>query len=100
MKTKTRPNGKETISASELNSFAYCPRQWFHGRVRGAAAVREAYRERNRELGLDDAALSNLSRGLSRHRSFVRRRMVIAALKAAAFAAAALGAYYVFTLVK
>ena len=56
-------NDKETISANEINKFAYCPYQWYYERLYGRKKLRELELERNERLGLEDKRMSNLVDG-------------------------------------
>ena len=60
-------NDKETISANEINKFAYCPYQWYYERLYGRKKLRELELERNERLGLEDRRMSNLVDGFNYH---------------------------------
>lgn len=60
-------NDKQTISANEINKFAYCPYQWYYERLYGRKKLRELELERNERLGLEDTRMSNLIDGFSYH---------------------------------
>ncbi len=61
-------NDKETISANEINKFAYCPYQWYYERFYGRKKLRELELERNERLGLEDKRMSNLIDGFEYHK--------------------------------
>ena len=63
-------NDSKSISANEINKFAYCPYQWYYERYFGAAHIRALYKERNNRLGLEDVALSNFRKGQSFHSEY------------------------------
>jgi len=63
-------NDSKSISANEINKFAYCPYQWYYERLYGAAHIRELYKKRNQQLGLSDVALSNFRKGQSFHADY------------------------------
>jgi len=63
-------NDSKSISANEINKFAYCPYQWYYERYFGAAHIRELYKDRNSRLGLEDVALSNFRKGQSFHSDY------------------------------
>ena len=85
-------NEEKSISANEINKYAYCPYQWYYERLYGAAHLRRLYKERNEKLGLNDTVFSNFKSGLDYHASYkpdrgsgfvgrlVRLLMIIAAL--------------------
>ena len=60
-------NDKETVSANEINKFAYCPYQWYYERLYGRKKLRELELERNERLGLEDRRMSNLIDGFNYH---------------------------------
>lgn len=41
---------KKTISAHELNKYAYCPYQWYYERFYGRKELRQLYQERNKKI--------------------------------------------------
>lgn len=61
-------NDSNTISASEVNRYTYCPYQWYYERVYGRKELRKLAAERNRELGLSDTRMSHLKKGLEYHK--------------------------------
>jgi len=63
-------NSSKSISANEINKYAYCPYQWYYERFYGAAYLRRAYKERNEELGLTDTVFSNFKKGLDYHAGY------------------------------
>ena len=63
-------NDSKSISANEINKFAYCPYQWYYERYFGATYIRALYKERNRRLGLKDFALSNFKKGQDFHSDY------------------------------
>ncbi|MCL2406326.1 MAG: hypothetical protein FWC95_00200 [Defluviitaleaceae bacterium] len=62
---------KETISATEINKFVYCPKQWYYIRIHGEKALREMYRE----MFPERAHKTNESfvKGNAFHENFMRR---------------------------
>ncbi len=60
-------NSRKTISANEINKFAYCPYQWYYERLYGRKKLRELELERNERLGLEDKRMSNLINGFNYH---------------------------------
>jgi len=63
-------NDSKSISANEINKFAYCPYQWYYERFFGAAHIRTLYKERNKRLGLSNVALSNFRKGQGFHTDY------------------------------
>lgn len=86
-------NNKQTITASELNKYAYCPHQWYYERLYGRKYIREQYNERNRALGLGDGVTSNFKKGLAFHRRhlFVSRLRLAVKIAALVVLAAVIG---------
>lgn len=71
---------KGTLSAHELNKYAYCPYQWYFEKTYGRKELRRLYVERNEKLGLEDSIGSHFRRGEAFHegnyRAYsLRRRM-------------------------
>ena len=60
-------NNSRTISANEINKFAYCPYQWYYERLYGRKRLRELELERNERLGLEDRRMSNMISGSLYH---------------------------------
>ncbi|NLK38279.1 MAG: PD-(D/E)XK nuclease family protein [Epulopiscium sp.] len=60
-------NDSNTISASEINRYTYCPYQWYYERVYGRKELRRLVAERNRKLGLSNSQSSHFSKGLHYH---------------------------------
>ncbi len=58
---------QEHFSARELNTFVYCPMQWYLTRVYKAANLRELYRAKHSP---DSAQESNFARGQRFHKEF------------------------------
>lgn len=69
----TLENDSETISASEVNRYVYCPYQWYYERVYGRKELRRLRTDRNKELGLTDGTASHLKKGLEYHKMEYRR---------------------------
>ena len=62
---------RKTISAHELNKYAYCPYQWYYERLYGRKELRRRYQERNERLQLHDHLESKFVAGEKYHqRSF------------------------------
>ena len=59
---------RKTISAHELNKYAYCPYQWYYERLYGRKELRRLYQERNQRLGLTDSMESRFRRGEAYHK--------------------------------
>ena len=59
---------RKTISAHELNKYAYCPYQWYYERLYGRQELRKRYQERNERLGLTDSMESRFRRGEAHHK--------------------------------
>ena len=60
-------NDKETLSASEINRYTYCPYQWYYERFYGRKELRRLEKERNQRLGLEDSRMSQFVRGIDYH---------------------------------
>lgn len=79
---------KGTLSAHELNKYAYCPYQWYFEKKYGRKELRRLYVERNEKLGLEDAIGSHFRKGEAFHdenyRSYRFRRMLRRLLAAVA----------------
>lgn len=61
-------NNKKTISASEINRFAYCPYQWYYERVYGRKYIFNLLKERNAKYGYENSELSNFKSGQNYHK--------------------------------
>lgn len=86
----------KTISAHELNKFAYCPYQWYYERLYGRKELRRLYQERNTRLHLQDAQQSRFAAGEAYHRRSyqkLRWRRRVGKLLFLLFAAAMIGGY-------
>ena len=59
---------RKTISAHELNKYAYCPYQWYYERLYGRKELRKRYQERNERLGLTDSMESRFQSGEAYHK--------------------------------
>ncbi len=59
---------RKTISAHELNKYAYCPYQWYYERLYGRKELRRRYQERNERLQLEDHLQSQFVAGERHHR--------------------------------
>lgn len=59
---------RKTISAHELNKYAYCPYQWYYERLYGRKELRLLYHERNERLALEDSLASQFRKGERYHR--------------------------------
>ena len=59
---------RKTISAHELNKYAYCPYQWYYERLYGRKELRRRYQERNERLQLEDHLQSQFIAGEKYHR--------------------------------
>ena len=75
-------NDKQTISANEINKFAYCPYQWYYERLYGRNELRRLEKERNERLGLEDFRKERMEQGVNYHRSVYEskrktRRLVV-----------------------
>lgn len=64
---------RKTISAHELNKYAYCPYQWYYERLYGRKELRRLYQERNARLSLEDGLQSRFVRGERFHRRSYQR---------------------------
>lgn len=64
---------RKTISAHELNKFAYCPYQWYYERLYGRKELRRRYQERNARLSRTDTQQSRFVRGEQFHRRSYQR---------------------------
>lgn len=58
---------KKTLSAHELNKYAYCPYQWYYERIYGRKELRRLYNERNERLSLEDSLSSHFMKGEKYH---------------------------------
>lgn len=58
---------RKTISAHELNKYAYCPYQWYYERLYGRKELRRLYHERNERLSLEDSLSSHFTKGEHYH---------------------------------
>ena len=79
---------KKTISAHELNKYAYCPYQWYYERFYGRKELRQLYQDRNKKnqeinqkappknkkIEVQDTLNSNFARGLEFHKMDYERR--------------------------
>ena len=63
-------NDSEFISANEINKFLYCPYQWYYDRLYGTIHIRNLYKERNQEHGLDDTVYRNFNKAHDYHDSY------------------------------
>ncbi len=59
---------RKTISAHEINKYAYCPYQWYYERLYGRKELRRLYQERNEALSLEDGMGANFTKGLEYHK--------------------------------
>ena len=60
---------RQTISATELSKFEYCPYQWYYERLYGRNELRRLEKERNERLGLEDFRKERMEQGVNYHRS-------------------------------
>lgn len=58
---------RQTISAHEMNKYAYCPYQWYYERLYGRKELRRLYKERNERLQLEDSLHSHFAQGEQYH---------------------------------
>ena len=63
---------RKTISAHELNKYAYCPYQWYYERLYGRKELRRRYQERNERLHLENHLQSRFVEGEAYHRRSYR----------------------------
>ena len=54
---------RKTLSAHELNKYAYCPYQWYYERLYGRKELRRLYQERNERLQLEGERESRFEKG-------------------------------------
>lgn len=88
---------RKTISAGELNKYAYCPYQWYYERLYGRKELRRLYQERNARLHLEDTQQSRFTAGESYHRRsyfWLKWKRRIRKLLVILFAAAMLAGYF------
>lgn len=87
---------RKTISAHELNKYAYCPYQWYYERLYGRKELRRLYQERNQRLGLNDSVQSRFRRGEEYHKKryfLLRAKQVFRKLMILLFAAMVVAGY-------
>lgn len=87
---------RKTISAHELNKYAYCPYQWYYERLYGRKELRKRYQERNERLGLTDSMESRFRRGEEYHKKsyfLLRVKRIFRRLMILLFAAMAVAGY-------
>lgn len=75
-------NSKVKISANEVNRFAYCPYQWYYGRIYGQKTLKEKYQALDYRMGNQEG---NFKKGLYFHKHYyehyrMKRRIEIGIL--------------------
>ncbi len=86
---------KFNVSAREINSFVFCPYQWYYERVYGKARISEMRRELLGNTGRIDPTKSAFARGNEYHEKFLPRMRMRFALIAILISALILGALWV-----
>ena len=72
---------RQTLSATELSKFSYCPYQWYYERLYGRKELRRLEVERNERLGLADSRKERMEAGNAYHKNAgrnIRRRRIMA----------------------
>lgn len=103
-------NGKNTITANEINKFCYCPYQWYYGRIYGSKELQRLSRENKKRLSVKSTKikdngskrLSNFERGRNYHQKDyeayclrVKKAKILAVL-IAIFIIGVIGLYFYF----